>query len=143
MILKKRHLLSISAGASLAFSLGFLLSPASATTLTQGQERYLDFDQDASGNALSTGNGEYIDNEWESWGVTLSADSYRRNADDILLLYDSSRRGEDNDLRTGHRRNSPSENNLLIIHEDKRETAFIALMMKQTEVQLPSIFQDP
>ncbi|MEM9452196.1 MAG: PEP-CTERM sorting domain-containing protein [Cyanobacteria bacterium P01_E01_bin.6] len=119
MLLRKRRTLAVSASAALALFVGLMPSSASATSLFQGQERYLDFEQDASGNSLSAGNGETIDNEWADWGVNLSADSYRNGADDMLLLYDSSRRGEDNDLRTGHRNSSPSENNLLIIHEDK------------------------
>jgi hypothetical protein len=117
MFLKKRHIFLLAAGSSFALLPG-LLSSASATTLTQGQGWYLDFETDANGNSLVAGNGESIDDEWETWGLNLSVESYRQSADDILLLYDSSTTGEDNDLRTGHISGSPAENNLLIIHED-------------------------
>lgn len=118
MFLKNRHLLFIStAGSTLALLPGLFYS-VSATTLTPGQDWYLDFETDASGNALVAGTGEFIDNQWAAWGLNLSVDSYRRDADDILLLYDSSTTGKDDDLRTGPYIGSPTENNLLIIHED-------------------------
>lgn len=126
MFLKKHYILFISAAAGSAFALlPGLFSSAPAMTLTPGQDWYLDFETDASGNPLVAGTGEFIDDEWADWGLDLSVDSYRRNADDILLLYDSSTTGKDNDLRTGSSIGSPAENNLLIIYEDtNRNTIF-------------------
>ncbi|MEB3210456.1 MAG: hypothetical protein VKL39_03850 [Leptolyngbyaceae bacterium] len=123
MILKNQYALSLSLGAALVALMGVMPSSASATALFQGQGHYLDFEFDASGTALTAGNGEAMDNEWADWGVTLSADSYRSGADDLLLLYDSSRSGADNDLMTGGQFSSPSEKNLLIIHEDTRSNS--------------------
>ena len=140
MFFNPRRLLSVSVGTVIALSSGFVFSPAYGGSLFSGQSHYLDFETDAKGNALYTGTdnnyGYNIDNEWEEWGLTLSADSRRRGADDILLLYDSrdtkldgsgsgSNEHEDDDLRTGRFQHngkwydSSAEGNLLIIHEDK------------------------
>jgi len=123
MVKNQTRTLTISLGAALAAMIGLNPSSVSATALFQGQQYYLDFDFDASGVKLNAGDGTAIDNEWGDWGVHLTGDSYRRGADDLLLLYDSSRNGADDDLRTGGNFSSPSENNLLIIHEDKRQNS--------------------
>ena len=141
MFFNPQRLLSVSVGTVLALSSGFVLSPAYGSSLFSGQSHTLDFETTAKGNTLYTGTdnnyGYSIDTEWEQWGLTLSGDSRRRGADDVLLLYDSrdtkldgsgsGQNGhEDADLRTGSFQhngrsyNSNAEGNLLIIHEDKR-----------------------
>lgn len=137
MAFNSARFFSVSAGTLLALSSGFVLSPVYGGGLVSGQSHYLDFDTDASGQALYTGTdnnyGYSIDNEWEEWGLTLSGDSFRSGADDTLLLYDSrynkldGSSHEDGDLRTGRFKRNGSwygsdanaEGNLLIIHEDK------------------------
>jgi hypothetical protein len=119
MLIKTQHTLAISLGSALAAVVGLTPSSASAVTLFQGQEYYLDFEFDANGTALTAGNGEAMNDQWAAWGVTLSGDSYRSGAQDLLLVYDSSTTGEDNDLMTGGQIGSPSEGNVLILHEDK------------------------
>ncbi|NEQ99415.1 MAG: PEP-CTERM sorting domain-containing protein [Cyanothece sp. SIO2G6] len=126
MIIKSLHIFTLSAvtTATAVLCSGVFLSSAEASQLVRGTSYSLDFEQDARGNDLIAGDGSLIDNEWAAWGLEITGDSYRAGADDFLLLYDSSKAGKDNDLRTGTftrkgvQYTSPSEGNLLILHED-------------------------
>ncbi|MEB3356352.1 MAG: hypothetical protein VKK04_06475 [Synechococcales bacterium] len=133
-------------GAALTFLIGGA-SPASAIGLVSTQTYTLDFEADAAGNSLYAGNSDYVQglsrnarnawraddavigDQWLDWGVRLSADSHKGSRD-TLLLYDSSERGQDNDLMTGEANlrsqqgfsaslaaGSSNERNLLIIQE--------------------------
>jgi len=122
MVLNNRHVYACTAS-GLLLSAGCFMSPAVAGQLVRGSSYYLDFETNAAGQSLVAGEGQTIAQQWADWGLTLSATSARKGADDMLLLYDTATSGADNDLRTGEFNykgesfSSSPENNVLIIHE--------------------------
>lgn len=87
-------------------------APASASMLL------MDFDTDASGNAIRP--GQVIDNEYAAWGVAIEVANYQR-PHDLGIAFDSANpTGGDGDLRTpgpGHA-NTVAYHNVLIIAEN-------------------------
>ena len=93
-----------------------LLSISSNFSSAKAEIRILDFEQDASGNALS--GGTRIDNEWADWGLNITGKNYKTGTNKApLLLYDTSQSGADNDLRTGSTWGTVNQGNALIIQE--------------------------
>ena len=93
-----------------------LLSISSNFSSAKAEIRVLDFEQDASGNALS--GGTRIDNEWADWGLNITGKNYKTGTNNApLLLYDTSQSGADNDLRTGSTWGTVNQGNALIIQE--------------------------
>lgn len=86
------------------------IAPASAKV------RVLDFEKDALGNDLS--GGTQIHDDWADWGLTITGKNYKTgNNNAPLLLYDTSKSGADNDLRTGTTWGTVNQGNALIIQE--------------------------
>ena len=92
------------------------LSFAGMGSPAQAKVRVLDFERDASGNAL--GGGTRIDNEWADWGLNITGKNYKTGHNNApLLLYDTSKSGADDDLRTGSTWGTVNQGNALIIQE--------------------------
>lgn len=87
-----------------------VIAPANAKV------QVLDFEQDAVGNDLS--GGTQIDDQWADWGLTITGKNYKTGDNNApLLLYDTSKSGADNDLRTGTTWGTVNQGNALIIQE--------------------------
>lgn len=96
--------------AAVLLSFGAMSTPANAAVRT------LDFDQDALGNTLN--GGTQVKDQWSDWGLNITGKNFQtgdKNAP--LLLYDTSRSGADNDLRTGSQWGTVNQGNALIIQE--------------------------
>ncbi|NEZ60200.1 hypothetical protein [Adonisia turfae] len=93
-----------------------VLSIASTILPAQAEVRVLDFEADASGNALS--GGTQVHNQWADWGLSIIGKNYKTGHNNApLLLYDTSQSGADNDLRTGATWGTSNQGNALIIQE--------------------------
>ncbi|MEL6555363.1 MAG: hypothetical protein AAFQ63_18165 [Cyanobacteria bacterium J06621_11] len=105
--------LALTAGLTLA-AVGAMSSSAQAATYI------LNFDEGAGGNAIEyNDNGTLKMDQWSSsLGVTLSVDNDRNNSTGYLNLYDTSKKGRDNDLRTGSDYGTAAQGNVLIIQEE-------------------------
>lgn len=84
-----------------------------------GQSRTLDFDFDADGNEIQT--GQVIDDEYSSWGININTVNYNRTYD-LGITFDSDNpTGGDSDLRTDQWGYGSAKNadlyNILIISE--------------------------
>ena len=89
---------------------------AGAIAPANAKVRVLDFEKDALGNTLS--GGTQVDNEWDDWGLTITGKNYKTGRSNApLLLYDTSKSGADNDLRTGTTWGTVNQGNALIIQE--------------------------
>lgn len=76
----------------------------------------LDFDHDALGNALD--GGTQVNNQWADLGLNIVGKNYKTgDSGSPLLLYDTSKSGADNDLRTGSSWGTINQGNALIIQE--------------------------
>lgn len=96
--------------AAVLLSLGAMGASANAAVRT------LDFDQDALGNTLN--GGTQINDQWADWGLNITGKNFRTGDNNApLLLYDTSRSGADNDLRTGSNWGTVNQGNALIIQE--------------------------
>lgn len=92
------------------------LTVASTIAPAQADIKVLDFETDASGNALS--GGTQVDSQWADWGLSITGKNYRTGDNNApLLLYDTTTSGADNDLRTGATWGTPNQGNALIIQE--------------------------
>ncbi|NEP15717.1 MAG: PEP-CTERM sorting domain-containing protein [Leptolyngbya sp. SIO4C1] len=94
----------------------------------QAKDYRVDFNEDAFGNRIKVGNGnvrdgagELIDDEWADWGLNINGWNNRTNSAAKLLLYDTSRGGADNDLRTGANWGTASQGKVLIIQEKSND----------------------
>ncbi|MGD1952814.1 MAG: hypothetical protein ACFB14_24690 [Leptolyngbyaceae cyanobacterium] len=93
-----------------------LLSFAGMLSPAQAEVRVLDFERDASGKTLNE--GTRIDDEWADWGLKITGKNYKTGRNNApLLLYDTSKSGADNDLRTGSTWGTVNQGNALIIQE--------------------------
>ncbi|MEM6252603.1 MAG: hypothetical protein AAF821_06730 [Cyanobacteria bacterium P01_D01_bin.156] len=105
---KPTYLFAIATTAVVAVTLP--IAPAHAKL------QVLDFDTDASGNALA--GGTQVSDQWADWGLTIVGKNYQTNKNNApLLLYDTSSSGADNDLRTGANWGTTNQGNALIIQE--------------------------
>lgn len=106
---KSTHLVAIATTIS-------LLAGIVNSNPAQAKVRVLDFDYDASGNAL--GGGTQVDDQWSDWGLTITGKNYKTGDNNApLMLYDTSKSGADNDLRTGAPWGTVNQGNALIIQE--------------------------
>jgi hypothetical protein len=106
-----------------------ILNPGIANAagfVTEVKEFKLDFDFDTNGNRITSsnaGNALGIGDQWQEWGVKISANvKDRPNQSEPLLLFNSNPNtftGGDNDLMTGRSQwGTTTQNNVLIIQED-------------------------
>ncbi|MEM9483285.1 MAG: hypothetical protein AAGA83_06285 [Cyanobacteria bacterium P01_F01_bin.116] len=92
------------------------LAGASILAPAQAEIQVLDFENDAFGNALS--GGTQVNDQWADWGLSITGKNYKTGQNNApLLLYDTSKSGADNDLRTGANWGTPNQGNALIIQE--------------------------
>jgi hypothetical protein len=101
---------------------------AVATAVSQASVLHLNFDQDASGDAIQA--GQIIDNEYAAWGVQISAYNQRlgSNTNAAIAFDTTSPTGGDSDLATPGYNNSGNLGNVLIIAErmrDKNQDGFV------------------
>ncbi|MEA5512647.1 PEP-CTERM sorting domain-containing protein [Nodularia sp. UHCC 0506] len=124
----KQHQILKYIGVS-AIALIGMLNPGVANArgfVTQTKEFNLNFDFDPNGQAITSpnaGNPLGIGNQWEEWGVRISANVKNQpNRSEPLLLFNSNPNtftGGDNDLMTGRSQwGTTTQNNVLIIQED-------------------------
>ena len=107
---KSFSILKVAIAATTFLSVATILAPA------QAEIRVLDFENDASGNALD--GGTQVGDQWSDWGLSIIGKNYRTGDNNApLLLYDTSKSGADNDLRTGATWGTPNQGNALIIQE--------------------------
>lgn len=93
-----------------------LLAFTSIIAPAHAEVRVLDFEKDAVGNTLS--GGTQVNNQWSDWGLNITGKNYKTGDNNApLLLYDTSKSGADNDLRTGANWGTPNQGNALIIQE--------------------------
>jgi hypothetical protein len=98
-------------------ALGVLLA---ATAAAPAGVLTLDFETDAAGNPIQP--GQFIDDEYAAWGVSISAQNNR--GPDAAITFDSANpTGGDPDLATPgyHASNDRALGNILIIAEDVRD----------------------
>jgi hypothetical protein len=106
-----------------------MLNPGVANAagfVTEIKEFDLNFDFDPNGNKITTsnaGNALGIGDQWQEWGVRISANVKNNpSQSEPLLLFNSQPNtytGGDNDLRTGTSQwGTTTQNNVLIIQED-------------------------
>lgn len=92
------------------------LAGASIFAPAQAEIQVLDFENDAFDNALS--GGTQVNDQWADWGLSITGKNYKTGQNNApLLLYDTSKSGADNDLRTGANWGTPNQGNALIIQE--------------------------
>ncbi|AFZ00113.1 hypothetical protein [Calothrix sp. PCC 6303] len=129
---KKNQFLSVLFKASLIAATVSILSPSTASAsgfYTVKKEYNLDFEKKANGEKITNstaGNSLGIGNQWQDWGVKISANSKDKpNSSEPLVLFKSnstSFTGGDNDLRTGTTWGTEEQGNVLIIQEDGWQT---------------------
>ncbi|MEA5504891.1 hypothetical protein VB735_17605 [Halotia wernerae UHCC 0503] len=112
-----------------AIALIGMLNPTVANAagfVTEIKEFDLNFDFDPNGKKITSpnaGNALGIGNQWQEWGVNISANVKNNpNQSEPLLLFNSNPNtytGGDNDLMTGKSQwGTTTQNNVLIIQED-------------------------
>ncbi len=107
-MVKSTYLVAIAT--TVLLSAGIISNPA------QAKVHVLDFDHDASGNTLD--GGTQVNDQWADWGLSITGKNYKTGDNNApLLLYDTSKSGADNDLRTGSTWGTVNQGNALIIQE--------------------------
>ncbi|NEQ49420.1 MAG: hypothetical protein F6K11_04695 [Leptolyngbya sp. SIO3F4] len=92
------------------FSVGVMNAPAYA------EVHLLDFDKDSQGQFLD--GGTQVDDQWADWGLRITGKNFKTGDNKApLMLYDTSKSGADNDLRTGSTWGTVNQGNALIIQE--------------------------
>jgi hypothetical protein len=105
---------------------GLLSTTASLTLMgavvpaAQAADFTLNFDQGGNGGPVLTHRDGTLDTtQWSHWGLTnISGINNRTGNAAKFNIYDTSRNGRDNDLKTGRRWGTPSLGNVLIIQEE-------------------------
>ncbi len=103
----RSKLIAISTGLALA-AVGAMAPNA------QAEDFVLDFE-----NVQTHADGTLVTTQWSDWGLTnIHGVNDRTNQAAKLNTYDTSRRGRDNDLRTGSNWGTANQGNVLIIQEE-------------------------